>query len=187
VTESLTAPGKFVPVGSSSGGLKLPEGSAGRIMIAAIVGMFVLFAMVFLLSARPDVIVHKRIAPYTESKRAAVSEDSEEPRISILHQLFTPTERIIGSMNFWQKMSARLEQADLPLRTAELFYIQMGSAMLLGFIMAFLLGHRGIWALGALIVGALLPAFYVKMKAKKRLSMFENQLPETLIPMPPSL
>jgi tight adherence protein B len=186
-TEDLKAPGTFVPVGTTSGGLKLPQGSAGRVMIAAIVGLFVLFAMVLILSARPDVIVHKRIAPYTESKRAAVSEDAKEARISLLHQLFISTERIVGSMNFWQKMSGRLEQADLPLRTAELFYIQMASAMLLGFIMAFILGHRGLFALGAVIVGALLPAFYVKMKAKKRLSMFENQLPETLITMAASL
>ena len=187
VTEQLKAPGTFVPVGTSGGGLKLPEGSTGRVLMAAIVGLFVLFAMIFILSARPDVIVHKRIAPYTENKRAVITEESQEARISILHQLFISTERIIGSMNFWQKMSSRLEQADLPLRTAELFYIQMGSALLLGFIMAFLLGHRGIWALGAVVVGALIPAFYVRMKAKKRLSMFENQLPETLITMAASL
>jgi tight adherence protein B len=186
-TEALKAPGTFVPVGTSSGGLKLPQGATGRIMIAAIVGLFVLFAMVFILSARPDVIVHKRIAPYTENKRAVANDEAAEARISILHQLFISTERIIGSMNFWQKMSGRLEQADLPLRTAELFYIQMASAMLLGFIMAFLLGHRGIWALGAVILGGLLPAFYVRMKAKKRLSLFENQLPETLITMAASL
>jgi tight adherence protein B len=84
-------------------------------------------------------------------------------------------------------MSGTLEQADLPLRTAELFYIQMASAMLTGFVMAFVLGHRGLFALGAVIVGAIIPAFYVRMKAKKRLSLFENQLPETLITMAASL
>ena len=68
-------------------------------------------------------------------------------RISLLHQLFISTERIIGSMNFWKRMSANLEQADLPLRTAELFYIQIGTALLFGFITAFILGHRGLIAL----------------------------------------
>jgi tight adherence protein B len=186
VSEDLKAPGTFVPVGTSSG-FSLPQGSAGRILMAAVVGLFVLFAMVLILSARPDVILHKRIAPYTEVKRAVVDEDANEARISLLHQLFISTERIVGSMNFWQKMSVRLEQADLPLRTAELFYIQMASAMLFGFIMAFILGHRGIFAFAALIVGGLVPAFYVRFKAKKRLSMFENQLPETLITMAASL
>jgi tight adherence protein B len=186
-TEQLKAPGTFVPVSNGSGGLSLPNSAAGRMAIAGIVGLFVLFAAVFILSARPDVIVHKRIAPYTETKRQVATEDTDEAKISILHQLFISTERIVGSMNFWKKMSGMLEQADLPLRTAELFYIQLAAALLAGFVMAFLLGHRGLFALGAVIVGALAPAFYVRMKAKKRLSLFENQLPETLITMAASL
>jgi tight adherence protein B len=187
--EQLTAHGTYVKPSASSGGLALPSGAAGRILVAAIAGLFVLLAVIFVMSARPDVIVHKRIAPYTDAKkRAAVDPESgETARISLLHQLFISTERIVGSMNFWKKMSGTLEQADLPLRTAELFYIQMASAMLTGFVMAFVLGHRGLFALGAVIVGAIIPAFYVRMKAKKRLSLFENQLPETLITMAASL
>ena len=108
-------------------------------------------------------------------------------RISLLHQLFISTERIIGSMNFWKRMSANLEQADLPLRTAELFYIQIGTAILFGFITAFILGHRGLFALAALLLGGLVPAIYVRLKARKRLTLFESQLPETLITMAASL
>jgi hypothetical protein len=79
-------------------------------------------------------------------------------------------------MNFWKKMSANLEQADLPLRTAELFYIQIGTAILFGFITAFILGHRGLIGLAALILGGMVPAIYVRLKAKKRLTLFESQL-----------
>jgi tight adherence protein B len=188
-SEQLTAPGTFVPATKGSGGMALPSGATGRVLIAAIVGLFILFAVVFVMSARPDVILHKRIAPYTDAKKraAADAENSEDGRISLLHQLFISTERIIGSMNFWKSMSGMLEQADLPLRTAELFYIQMGASMLSAFVMVFLLGHRGLWALGALAVGALAPVLYVRFKAKKRLSLFENQLPETLITMAASL
>jgi tight adherence protein B len=188
-SEQLTAPGTFVPAGKSSGGMALPAGATGRVLVAAIVGLFILFAVVFVMSARPDVILHKRIAPYTDAKKRAASdaESAEDGRISVLHQLFISTERIIGSMNFWKKMSGMLEQADLPLRTAELFYIQMGAAMLSAFVMVFLLGHRGLWALGALAVGGLAPVIYVRFKAKKRLGLFENQLPETLITMAASL
>ena len=143
--------------------------------------------MVLLIGARPDVVLTKRIAPYTEGgkKHATTEEDIVEaaPRLSLLHQLFISTERIVGSMNFWKRLSASLEQADLPLRTAELFYIQIGSAILCGFIMAFILGHRGLFALGALAVGGFIPVLYVRFKAKKRLGAFENQLPETLITM----
>jgi tight adherence protein B len=188
-SEQLTAPGTFVPASKGSGGMALPAGATGRVVVAAIVGLFILFAVVFVMSARPDVILHKRIAPYTDAKKRAVAdaEDAEDGRISLLHQLFISTERIIGSMNFWKSMSGMLEQADLPLRTAELFYIQMGAAMLSAFVTVFLLGHRGLWALAALAIGGIAPVLYVRFKAKKRLGLFENQLPETLITMAASL
>ncbi len=189
--EVLKAPGTFVPPTKDGGGLKLPTGASGRILMAALVGFFVLLAMILVMAARPDVILQKRIAPYTDSKKSVVVESdgeaTETSRISLLHQLFISTERIIGSMNFWKKMSGNLEQADLPLRTAELFYIQIGTALLFGFIMAFMLGHRGLIALAALILGGLVPAIYVRLKAKKRLTLFESQLPETLITMAASL
>ncbi len=182
-SETIKAPGTYVKP-STGGGLKLPTGSVGRIGMAAAVGLFVLLAALLIMAARPDVIVHKRIAPYTDVKKRAAEDDPDsQSRISLLHQLFISTERIVGSMNFWKNMAAKLEQADLPLRTAELFYIQIGSAMVFAFVTAFILGKRGLWALAALVIGAAVPALYVRMKAKKRLSLFENQLPETLITM----
>ena len=189
--EVLKAPGTYVAPTKAGGGLKLPTGAPGRILMAALVGFFVLLAMIMMMAARPDVILQKRIAPYTDSKKSVVVEPDGEAtatsRISLLHQLFISTERIIGSMNFWKRMSANLEQADLPLRTAELFYIQIGTALLFGFITAFILGHRGLIGLAALILGGMVPAIYVRLKAKKRLTLFESQLPETLITMAASL
>jgi tight adherence protein B len=189
VTQSLKAPGQVAPAVKSGGGLQLPQGAVGRFVLAASVGLFVLLAMALLLSARPGVILHKRIAPYTDQKKRADAEaaDADPSRLSILHQLFIATERIIGSMNFWKRMSAMLEQADLPLRTAELFYIQMGGALLMGVLVSLVLGKRGLFALAALLIGAVVPVLFVRMKAKKRLSLFENQLPETLITMAASL
>jgi tight adherence protein B len=189
--EVLKAPGTYVAPTKAGGGLKLPTGAPGRILMAALVGFFVLLAMILMMAARPDVILQKRIAPYTDSKKSVVVEPDGEAtatsRISLLHQLFISTERIIGSMNFWKRMSANLEPADLPLRTAELFYIQIGTALLFGFITAFILGHRGLIGLAALILGGMVPAIYVRLKAKKRLTLFESQLPETLITMAASL
>jgi len=90
-------------------------------------------------------------------------------------------------MNWWQRSSASLEQADLPLRTAELFYIQIGAGLVLGAFAALVLGHPGILALIALAIGFVIPVFFVRFKAKQRLSRFEHQLPETLITMAASL
>jgi tight adherence protein B len=189
VEQSLTAPGQLAPPSSSGGGLKLPQGAVGRMVLAISVGLFVLLAMALILSAKPSVVLNKRIAPYTDQKkRAELEADASDPtRLSLLHQLFIATERIIGSMNFWKRMSSTLEQADLPLRTAELFYIQMGSALVLGLVTSVVLGKRGLFALAAVAIGGVLPVLFVRMKAKKRLNLFENQLPETLITMAASL
>jgi tight adherence protein B len=189
VSQSLKAPGQVAAPVKSGGGVQLPQGAVGRIVLAGSVGLFVLLAMALLLSAKPNVILHKRIAPYTDQKKRADAEaaDADPSRLSILHQLFIATERIIGSMNFWKRMSAMLEQADLPLRTAELFYIQMGGALVMGVLVSVVLGKRGLFALAALVIGAVVPVLFVRMKAKKRLALFENQLPETLITMAASL
>ena len=44
------------------------------------------------------------------------------------------TEKVAGSFNYWKRSEFRLEQANLPLRTAEVVYIQMGAAILLAAI-----------------------------------------------------
>jgi tight adherence protein B len=105
----------------------------------------------------------------------------------MLHQLFIATEKIAGSFNYWQKMAFKLEQADLPLRTAEVVYIQMGAALLLGVIGRFGIGLNGLFELIPFAVGIALPSLFVKFMARKRLNAFEAQLPETLITLAASL
>ncbi|MDX6534664.1 MAG: tight adherence protein [Gaiellales bacterium] len=188
VTQTVNAPGDLAPAAKRDTGLPLPEGAMGRALIGGTVGLFFFLAVAFLLTAKPSVILHKRIAPHTgQRKRAAIEVENDPTKISLLHQLFISTERIIGSLKFWDRMSTLLERGDLPLRTAELFYIQIGSALFTGAFTAFVLGRRGLFVLAALAVGAMLPVMFVKYKAKKRLSLFEHQLPETLITMAASL
>jgi tight adherence protein B len=94
---------------------------------------------------------------------------------------------VAGSLNYWQRLSYRLEQANLPLRTAEVVYIQMASAILLAAITSLLLGMQGIGALIALAIGGAIPLLYVKFMARRRMNAFEMQLPETLITLAASL
>ena len=184
-----TAPGHTVVSHGGSGGFKVPTSAAGRLGIALIAGLIVLLATLALLGAKPSVALHKRIAAHTESRKAAAVEGDNpaNERLSAMQSLFIATEKIVGSMNFWQRMAGNLERADLPLRTAELFYIQIASALFLGVMCALLLGQRGILALVAMVVGAAIPALYVRFKARQRLGKFEHQLAETLITMAASL
>jgi tight adherence protein B len=187
--QTLKAPGTFVEP-QKPGSSWIPAGDTGRFGVAALAALFVLIATIALLTAKPSVILRKRIAPFTEQKSAAATlaeVDPDKARLSLLHQLFIATEKIIGTMKWWKKISRTLEQADLPLRTAELYYIQIGTGLLVGTIAAFGLGRRGIFALVAVVVGFMLPVLFVRFKAKQRMNAFENQLPETLITMAASL
>jgi tight adherence protein B len=188
-TYGSTAPGHVVVSHGGSGGFKVPTSAAGRLGVALIAALIVLLATLALLGAKPSVALHKRIAAHTEARKAAAAEGDNpaNERLSAMQSLFIATEKIVGSMNFWQRMAANLERADLPLRTAELFYIQIASSLFLGVMCALIFGQRGIFALVAMFIGAWVPALVVRFKARQRLGKFEHQLAETLITMAASL
>jgi tight adherence protein B len=188
VTTHLTAPGKYVAPSSGGGGLTLPDGAAGRAAIAAIAALLVMLGALVILSSRPGVGVAKRIAAHTEQKRQVPTVTGKEvPKISMLHQLYVATEKVAGSLNYWKRLSFRLEQANLPLRTAEVVYIQMGAAIFSTLLVRIVFGIAGIFALIPMVIGGSLPLLYVRLKAKRRQAAFESQLPETLITLAASL
>jgi tight adherence protein B len=187
-TVAATAPGHQVVTKPSHGLINLPSSPAGRAAIAGVAALFVLMAALVLLGAKPAVMVGKRISPYTEQRKQVVTVSGlEPPKLTMLHQLYVATEKVAGSLNYWKRLTFQLEQANLPLRTAEVVYIQMGSAILLAAFGSLILGIRGIEALIPLIVGGLIPMLYVKFMARRRLNAFEMQLPETLITLAASL
>jgi tight adherence protein B len=183
------APGKAASAADAGKPLiHMPTSAAGRAGVAIGAAILVLFGALMLLSSRPGVAVNKRIAAYTEPKKRPIEIPGvSQPKVSMLHQLFIATEKIAGSFNYWQKMAFKLEQADLPLRTAEVVYIQMGAALLLGVIGRFGIGLNGLLELIPFAVGIALPSLFVKFMARKRLNAFEAQLPETLITLAASL
>jgi tight adherence protein B len=188
VAAGATAPGHEAVSSPHHGSINLPASAAGRAAIAGVAALFVLMAALILLGSRPGIGVGKRINAFTEQKRNpdAVA-GPEMPKITMLHQLYVATEKVAGSLNYWQRLSFRLEQANLPLRTAEVVYIQMASAILLAAITSLLLGMQGIGALVALVIGGAIPMLYVKFMARRRMNAFEMQLPETLITLAASL
>jgi tight adherence protein B len=187
-TVGYKAPGDVSTV-STSGGSSVPAGSGGRALIAGLVALLVFGGALVIFAGKPSVIVGKRIAAHTEQRRQVIvtAPGQDVPKLSMLSQLYVATEKVAGSANYWKRMSLRLEQADLPLRTAEVFYIQLASALLLGMLISVVFGLGSIGGLAGMIVGATIPFVYVKIMAKKRLSKFESQLPETLITLAASL
>jgi tight adherence protein B len=154
--------------------------------ITMLVFGIVLAAMTTVVRPRPKKSLDKQLQSYTEFSRRKTSEDDHEDRTSVMESLSSSTEHIMRNVQIWKKVDALIEQADLPIKTAELFYIQLGCAMLLG-IPA---GYSGVFpllTLGLLVLGFFLPVLFVRFKARKRQKAFDNQLPDTLIAMAASL
>ena len=170
-----------------SGGL-LPPAAYGRGSSAALgllVGLLVLLAVgLFFSSANADWLrtqIQKHISP--KPKRA---KKERKERLQSLAGLFQLTEQALGRTRPWLGMRRLIERADLPLKTAELFYMMVAGAVVLG-LLATVAGTSGLVSLLALACGALLPVGVVWMKAHKRLTAFENQLPDLLIGIAASL
>ncbi len=152
-------------------------------------GTFVvlLLALMLVFRPRPKRSLDQRLDAYTEfSRRAAVAADLEEPATSALVQLSRTTEKILGGLQFWKRTAKLIERADLPLRTAEVFYIRSGAALALG-VPAALAGSPSLVSMIAMFVGFTIPHAVIKFKAKGRGKEFDNQLPDTLTAIAASL
>jgi tight adherence protein B len=155
------------------------------LMLAFAVGAAVLLSV--LLFARPSSArrLGKRIEGYAQIAEKRIEREGG-PRRSLFANLVTSTERLFSSLKYWQRATFLLQQADLPLRAAELFYIQLGIGAVFG-IFSHFLGVPWWMSLIAFAMGAFLPHAYIKRKAAKRLKKFEAQLPDTLIATAASL
>jgi tight adherence protein B len=96
------------------------------------------------------------------------------------------TEAAFGHLKVWHSLHRLLERADVPLRTVELVYAALGSALLAGLFFA-LFGMSSLITLAAMAVGGSIPILIVWVKAKRRLTAIEDQLPDLLVTLAASL
>jgi len=85
------------------------------------------------------------------------------------------------SGSFSQRLAIELQRADLKFTPAEFVAINIAAAIM-GFLLALVLGHTN-FAFGLLggIIGFYIPRLWMKQLQSKRLTMFNNQLNDTLI------
>jgi len=129
--------------------------------------------------------LNKQLESYTEFSRRKMEESSNE-KVALHVRLARSTERVLGGLQFWKNTADLIERADLPLRTGEVFYIQLGCALLFGMPAGFA-GVFPLIALGLFVLGFFAPILYLKFAARKRQKAFEDQLPDTLVAMAASL
>jgi len=157
----------------------------GAVAVGLAAGFLVLLALAFAAAAKRGSWVRKRLAPHVEHRRASEL-GRPRSRFAAGSALVEATERALGELHLWRKTHRLLERADLPLRTAEFFYVAMGSSFAVGMVAA-VSGQSSPVILLALVAGGGAPFGVLWWRARKRLRAFDNQLPDLLLTLAASL
>jgi tight adherence protein B len=158
---------------------------AGTGLIALVAGLLGLAALIAAASTRKASWVRSRLAPHLGETSRARAVGTRE-RLSAVAALFHVTESAFGRLNVWKRLTRMLERANLPLRTVELVWLIVGVGLGLGFVVS-LVGFGSLVVLAVMVVGGAIPYLVVWMKMKRRLALFESQLPDLLVTMAASL
>jgi tight adherence protein B len=177
------APGHTSAVAASS----LPSflyGPAGSVLLGLILTALVALGIWSVRGAKDSSSLKARLAPHVGEKKQRRMGTRE--RLSAAAALFSATEHALGHLNLWQRLTRDLERANLPLKTVEFVYIQLGAGFGLGIFLA-ILGQTPFVILAGMLVGAGVPLVVLNLKMKQRLASFETQLPDLLVTMAASL
>jgi tight adherence protein B len=182
-------PKHFGNAAPASGSHLVPSaayGPSGPLVVGLAVGALTLLALVLLLAAYRGSWVRSRIAAHVGDSRAGSKQKRKQRRLASLQSMFRATERTFGHLKQWRWTQRMLEQADLPLKPAEFFWIIVGCgvAVALGAAVA---GQSALIILAFLLLGGAIPFLVVWMKMRRRLRAFEDQLPDLLVTIAASL
>ena len=124
--------------------------------------------------------LEKRLTGYAGSEVDAEMEGGTAATAdtSIMQDMVSLTGRVAERMGILNRVEDKLEQADLPLRPPEAFFLYLAIIVLSVVVPMVLFGP--IAALILLLVAVSFPVMYLEMRRKKRLRRFEMQLPDVL-------
>ena len=178
VTQSALVPGSSTVKQSKSAFPKGFYSTKGTLVIALIAGLLLMFALRVLFRKSKTEEMRRRIQPHVGQEPEKVKRKRERP--GLVRGLFASTENVLGKSRQWSSLARLLERGDVPLKTVEFAYVILGCGLLLGFLVS-VLGLHGIFLLVAFTLGAMAPVGYVWRKGKKRLTAFDEQLPDLLM------
>jgi tight adherence protein B len=171
-------PSKVVPKGA--------YGPGGPLGVALVVAFLVLLACLFMLAGIRGSWVRNRISVHLGETRGKSKATGKERRLAILGNVFKLTEKVFGQLAVWRRIGKMLERADVPLRTVEFFWIEMG-AVVAAFMFSAVIGGSVPVMLALMVVAGAIPYGVVWLKMRKRIRAFEDQLPDLLITIAASL
>ena len=151
---------------------KFSDTRFANLFLALAVGVVVLLGALLLFRPSSNQKLQKRIEGYAQISEKRPDRDDGESRSPLFQRLLVATEGVLGRLKYWKHAGFLLQQADMPMRAAELFYIQLGIGAGLGILSMLALGNV-VLSLIAFAIGMVLPYMYVKRKAGKRTKKFE--------------
>jgi tight adherence protein B len=169
-------------------------GSSGsRVLIAVLAagaaGLFVVAITVLL--GRTQARVERQLAGYElpdvgpDEGGAPASGRMSEPETAVVQQAVAFTSRLAERTGLMVRTELMLEQADLPLRAAELLFYVPAFAILVFLLFAVLAGPA-VGLIGGIVV-VVAPFAYLSYRGRARHGRFERQLPDTLTLLASSL
>ena len=190
-TRQFRAPGRPAPaVTLPEPSPLLPEvfykSSWGSWLIALAVGLIILMAAAFAFAAPRGAWLRGRLQPHVLANERARAQAEEGERLAAFSGVFRATEHAFGNLRPWKRIERMLLRADLPLKPAEFLYITVVIALFVGAAVA-IAGLAVYFIAGFMAGSAVLPYLFVAYKARKRLRLFETQLPDLLVTMAASL
>jgi tight adherence protein B len=159
--------------------------SLGGLVLTLVVAFLVLCAVGFALAGAKGSWLKSRIAPHVEGGPRRKHREKGE-RLAAFSGLFRATESAFGHLKPWKKVHTKLERAHVPLRTVEFFYLVAGCGFVLMLLAAFS-GRSNLGMLIAFAAGAFAPYCWVTLKARRRMTAFDDQLPDLLVTLAASL
>jgi len=136
------------------------------------VGMFI-FGMSRVV--QPSIDLQQRIEEWVRGESWEDSDLAGEEAESFLGRM----EEEVGQRDFAASIKEDLAQADITLTVTEYLLIRAGLVILFG-VIAYVLQHNLLIALGMAVGGLFLPTIYVRARQSQRLKKFDSQLPDVL-------
>lgn len=159
---------------------------AAAAILALGVGLLVLFAVAFGLTARNGSWLSARLAPHVAPTRRRSRRRRRGEGRTLIRAVLTATESALANVKQFRGLQQMITRADLPLLAAELLYACIGCGVA-GALVAGIAGASPLFVVVAMAACGSLPAVWVSWKAKKRMKAFDFQLPDLLITVSASL
>ena len=165
--------------------------SASRVLIALLVAVSVaLFVVaVTVLFGRSQAKVERQLAGYelpdVGPDAGSGSGMMSQPETAVVQQAVAFTSRIAERTGLMARTELMLEQADLPVRAAELLFYAPAFALIVFLLFAVIAGP--VAGLVGGVVVLLAPFAYLDSRQRSRRKRFERQLPDTLTLLASSL